>query len=216
MTASNYQSVRFLHDVDMDPMCGTESDVYSRDDSRFAPSQWETALLCNDVSHWLGASLESALYRGLLQDRGSLLVLIISSCPALILAWYLPSHMGEGLPIEVIPSGYRPAACVIQSQLYHTTRRMGWWVVTSDDKARNIERHRVNTIVSWPNPKQWIKVHTSNLMMIIKQSICILSIITREMGKLKTHSSIYCIMDNWENMLYLTHTLDKIFLTGIL
>ena len=32
-----------------------------RPDSRFAPSQWETALLCNDVSHWLGASLESAL-----------------------------------------------------------------------------------------------------------------------------------------------------------
>ena len=31
-------------------------------DSRFAPSQWETALLCNDVSHWLGASLESALF----------------------------------------------------------------------------------------------------------------------------------------------------------
>ena len=32
----------------------------SRADSRFAPSQWETALLCN-VSHWLGASLKSAL-----------------------------------------------------------------------------------------------------------------------------------------------------------
>ena len=30
-------------------------------DSRFAPGQWETALLCNDVSHWLGAKLESAL-----------------------------------------------------------------------------------------------------------------------------------------------------------
>ena len=30
-------------------------------DSRFAPSQWETVLLCNDVSHWLGANLESAL-----------------------------------------------------------------------------------------------------------------------------------------------------------
>ena len=35
--------------------------VMVRGDSRFAPSQWETALLCNDVSHWLGASLESAL-----------------------------------------------------------------------------------------------------------------------------------------------------------
>ena len=30
-------------------------------DSRFAPSQWETTLLCNDVSHCLGASLQSAL-----------------------------------------------------------------------------------------------------------------------------------------------------------
>ena len=29
---------------------------------RFVPSQWETALLCNDVSHWLGVSLEAALY----------------------------------------------------------------------------------------------------------------------------------------------------------
>ena len=36
-------------------------DMYAiRADSRFAPSQWERALLCNDVSHWLGASLESA------------------------------------------------------------------------------------------------------------------------------------------------------------
>ena len=32
-----------------------------RADSRFAPSQWETVLLSNNSSHWLGASLESAL-----------------------------------------------------------------------------------------------------------------------------------------------------------
>ena len=36
--------------------------MYFRADSRFAPSQWEMVLLCNNVSHWLGASLESALY----------------------------------------------------------------------------------------------------------------------------------------------------------
>ena len=35
-------------------------DAY-RADSRFAPSQWETALLSNDVSNWLGTNLESAL-----------------------------------------------------------------------------------------------------------------------------------------------------------
>ena len=33
----------------------------SRADSRFVSSQWETVLLCNDVSHWLGTSQESAL-----------------------------------------------------------------------------------------------------------------------------------------------------------
>ena len=39
----------------------------------------------------------------------------------------------------------------------------------------------------------------------------------REMGKLKTHIPIYCIMDNnWENMHNITYTLDKIYLTGIL
>ena len=81
---------------------------------------------------------------------------------------------------------------------------------------KNIERHTADTIVSWPYPKQWVIVHTSDLMMIIRQSIYILSIITGEMGKLKTYSPIYCIMDNGENMLNLTHTLNKIYLTGIL
>ena len=30
-------------------------------DFRLAPSQWETALLCNDVFHWMGANLKSPL-----------------------------------------------------------------------------------------------------------------------------------------------------------
>ena len=36
---------------------------------------------------------------------------------------------------------------------------------------KNIERHTAHTILSWPNPKQWRIVHTSNLMMIIRQSL---------------------------------------------
>ena len=80
---------------------------------------------------------------------------------------------------------------------------------------KNIKRHTADIIVSWPNPKWWIIVHTSD-MMIIRQSIYILSIIATEMGKLKTYSPTYCIMDIGDNMLNLTHTLDKIYLTGIL
>ena len=75
---------------------------------------------------------------------------------------------------------------------------------------KNTERHTAHTIVSWPNPKQWVSVHTSDLMMIIRQIIYILSIITWEMGKLKTHSPTYCIMDNWENMASYSHTRQNI------
>ena len=35
--------------------------ILNRADSRLAPSQWETSLHSNAVSHWLGAKLESAL-----------------------------------------------------------------------------------------------------------------------------------------------------------
>ena len=36
---------------------------HNRADSRFAPCHWVTALLCNDVSHWLGANRESARHK---------------------------------------------------------------------------------------------------------------------------------------------------------
>ena len=39
----------------------TTNRTNSRADSRFGRSQWETALICNAVSHWLGANLESTL-----------------------------------------------------------------------------------------------------------------------------------------------------------
>ena len=42
-----------------------------------------------------------------------------------------------------------------------------------------------------------------------KTKYYILSIITKEMGKLKTHSLTACIMDNWEKMPNLTRTLNN-------
>ena len=35
---------------------------HCRADSRFAPSQWETSLQSNTISHWLGTSLEPPLH----------------------------------------------------------------------------------------------------------------------------------------------------------
>ena len=52
--------------------------IQNRADFRIAPSQWETALLCNDDSHWLGSSLESALQK---------LVLIVLTIYMILFSW---------------------------------------------------------------------------------------------------------------------------------
>ena len=54
--------------------------AYDRADSRFAPSQCDSALLCNDVPHWLGASLESALL-WCLQSSLSLVIKFVHFTP---------------------------------------------------------------------------------------------------------------------------------------
>ena len=57
---------------------GTLLVYHPRVASRLAPSQWETSLQSNAISHWLGANLESAL-------------------PSLIHYWGLPASVGYSL-----------------------------------------------------------------------------------------------------------------------
>ena len=82
---------------------------------------------------------------------------------------------------------------------------MDSWTTCPHIIYKNTERNSAHSIFSWPNPKQSMLVHTSDLMMIIRQSVCIFSIITREMGKLQAHSSTYRIMDNWEIITLIRH-----------
>ena len=65
--------------------------------------------------------------------------------------------------------------------------------------CKNIKRHTAHTIVSLPNHRQWLMIHTSGLMMMIKSSTPILTIFTREINKPKTHNPIYRMKDSWEN-----------------
>ena len=44
------------------PVYHRHEDIMTQDDSRFAPNQSKTALLCNNIFHWLGASLDSTLW----------------------------------------------------------------------------------------------------------------------------------------------------------
>ena len=59
---------RYVHHATV-PFLFIPSGNTARADSRFVLSQWETVLLRNDVSHWLGASLESALTASLIQGN---------------------------------------------------------------------------------------------------------------------------------------------------
>ena len=49
-----------------------------RDQSRFAPSQWEMSLHCNGVSHWLGAYLDWSLHTLSFPDEASYNQLMLS------------------------------------------------------------------------------------------------------------------------------------------
>ena len=95
-----------------------------------------------------------------------------------------------------------------------------WWIIVMwigyvETCHMNIKRHTLHIIVSWHNTKQWPKGHTSDLMMIIRLSTHILTIIIREMDKLNTHSSIYYMKENGENWLNIRHTLNRMYLTSI-
>ena len=63
--------------------------VMFRADSRFAPSQWKTLLQSNVVSHWPGASLESALmFKYLLQIE------FLSTCE-IVLRWMPQNYFDD-------------------------------------------------------------------------------------------------------------------------
>ena len=51
---------------------------------------------------------------------------------------------------------------------------------------KNIGRQTAHGIVSWPNPKQWLMGHTSDLMKIIRYSTRILTMVKSLMAKLNT------------------------------
>ena len=60
--AGDVRCYRALYDVIASMVVRLYCSLSGRADSRFVPSQWETSLQSNVVSHWLGAHLKSALF----------------------------------------------------------------------------------------------------------------------------------------------------------
>ena len=74
---------------------------------------------------------------------------------------------------------------------------------------KNIGSHIAHTIVSWPGPKQWLRIHISHLR--IRWSTNSLKSIKRE-SKQETHIPIYYIIYYWQNLRILRHIVDRICL----
>ena len=108
-SGSTYDQINFYQKLKWDVF-------YYRADSRFVHSQWEMALLCNDISHWLGANLESALYYtiteqyfdGLVQDcsnSSALALELLQSCTNPLILWHIEILViiGSGNGLSPVP-----------------------------------------------------------------------------------------------------------------
>ena len=145
---------------------------------------------------------------------------------SLIVLYFLYSTSVLSFYIDVVLTlsmGDFPSMCMqlTQFKLRYIDKGYLGTVPANDNKRRtqNIEGHIAHTNVSWPKPKQSQMGHTSDLMMIIRWSKRILTITTREMGKLNTapgYSPIYCMKDKWENRFNFRHTIDRIYPISIL
>ena len=118
--------------------------LISSADSRLAPSQWETALLCNDVSHWLGAIFESALISPTYINSLS------PFFPADILSCTVDSIMNPSFPQSFLPP-------------YHWAGSAGsaWWISIQPVSVGTIDLSPGLSHLSWGEKVTRLHHHTT-------------------------------------------------------
>ena len=90
-----------------------------------------------------------------------------------------------------IKTSFPHLACSVEPQIYHTHTHTHTHIY-------------IHIIASWPNLKQWIIIHISDLIMTVGWKIDIITIIKMEKGKMKIHSPIHCTKGN-RDLIWDTH-----------
>ena len=110
---------------------GNES--YLRADSRFGPSQWETVLLCNNISHWLGTSpvsIECAAPMDTARESHML------SCGLSIVWWYIHDKYIYYAEYSHICDDDSPSTCK-------------WWVSLNSQRSIQLSKTIHYSDVTW-------------------------------------------------------------------
>ena len=126
-------------------------------DSRTVPSQWETPLQSNAVSHWLGANLESALkwlsgeYHGTLQMEGN-----IGSGNGLVPTGITPLHEPMLTQIYVAYGTTRPQwvqpVCLISSSFGRCLLQLWCFLVCWSFPSKQHPLKVLGTVISRGTP----------------------------------------------------------------
>ena len=148
---------------------------YYRADSRFASSQWETALLCNDISYWLGATLWSVLIIMFLFGcrlciahhtafPKSVIYIILSH----LQTWYLHDGMVSLIGVIEKPTTsmpWNPLNSRISSVFYRL-----WFIIFNPNQRRWIEYTRL----SWWHFMLWGVLSSSHATSHSESGVTIL------------------------------------------
>ena len=115
-----------------------------RDQSRYVPSQWETSLQCNDISHWLGEHLDWSL--------------------RLCWWWYFNSSKPEPrFSIKMWSYQYRKSHCGHKTVIRLSYPDMGYPILLTHwgwDKMDAIFQTRFSNGFSWMKMHEfWLKFH---------------------------------------------------------
>ena len=99
-----------------------------------------------------------------------------------------------------VPTGYEIPLCHVTYYFmkFHNISRL-----------KNRVRHTARAIVSWPNPILWLMIHTSDLMMITRESTLSHNYY-RRIGKAEDTQPHISTRRNWEVCLNFRHTRQHI------
>ena len=130
----------------------TNAAIYIWADSRFAPSQWETLLQSNAVSHWLGTNLESALLY-IYFTSIKIQWVMLPWWPSLGLpSWSVPCHVVKSLQLS-----WQSTGSLSSNKLQWLVQKIGY---QDSGPCNGLQAHCL--FYSWDPFRYWLFTHNSN------------------------------------------------------